>query len=475
MKNLGKIVLLLLLANIALYATVKASLEPRVAFSGEMVTYKLSMSGENIIKPALSEICGNDIVGTSSQTSIESINGNYSRSYTLSYEFMPQNSCTIEPVEVNINGKIEKSNSVELVVKEPSQDKSAPFVLTLESSKKSLYVGEPFELTFSLKQSLRAQAVDSQFVAPEFKGTWLKSESKPSRVDDGESVTTTVVYTLAPQREGNLTIEPAQLRVASRVSGVNGWGTFAPQVKWRSYYSNRLGFEVKPIPNDATLIGDFRIKTQLEKREINPNEALNLTLVVEGVGNLEDIKSFKPYIENVNVFDEKIVIEGDKLTQKLAFVSDRDFNIPAFELVFFNTATQKVEKIKTEPIAIKVRGDIAKKELTIERDLAKDDAIVVEKEVVKTVNDKTALAFAFFLGLLIGVAGMLLKSLRVKKRERSFDIKDEKLLMMKLLPYKDDADVEKIMDIVEKNIYSNEKQSVDKKLLKEIVKRYDIA
>jgi len=475
MKNLGKIVLLLLLCNMAVFASVKASLDTRVAYSGETVTYKLTMSGEDIIKPALTQICGNDVVATSSQTSIESINGSYNRSYILSYQFMPQNSCTIEPVEVSIGGKIEKSNSVKLTVKEPSQDKDAPFTLSLKPSKTSLYVGEPFELVLTLTQSLRAQAVDSKFIAPAFKGVWVKSEGKPSRVDNGENIITTVVYKLAPQREGNLTIEPAQLRVASRVSGANSWGSFAPQVKWRSYYSNKPTLQVKAIPNGASLIGDFTIKTELDKQEINPNEALNLSVVVEGVGNLEDIKSFKPYIENVNVFDEKIVLNANKLTQKLAFVSDRDFTIPAFELAFFNTKTQKVQKIKTEPIEIKVSGSAIKKELSVQRDETPKDEVVVEKEIVKTVIDKTMLGLAFVVGLALGVALMLLLPLRRAKREQSFDIKNEKLLMMKLLPYKEDVDVQKIVDILEKNLYSNAKEVVDKKLLKEIVKRHNIS
>jgi BatD DUF11 like domain len=474
MKSLGKLVLLILLSNITLFAMVKASLDTRVVYSGETVTYRLSMSGGDIIKPALTQICGNDIIATSSQTSIESLNGSYSKTYTLSYQFMPQNSCTIEPVEVNINGKVEKSNSVELTVKEPSQDKKAPFLLTLKPSKSSLYVGEPFELTLTLQQSLRAQAVDSKFLAPDFKGVWVKSESKPSRVDNGENITTTVVYTLAPQREGNLSIEPAQLRVASRVPGVNGWGTFAPQVKWRSYYSNKPSIEVKAIPKGATLIGDFSIKTELQKREINSNEALNLTVVVEGVGNLEDVKSFKPYVENVNVFDEKIVINGNKLSQKLAFVSDRDFTVPAFELIYFNTKTQKVQKIKTEPIEVKVKGDMAKKELNIQRDETPKENIVVEKKVVKTVTDKTTLILTFIFGIAVGITLMLLNALRGRKRKSSFDIKDEKLLLMKLLPYKDDKDVQRVLDILEKNLYSENKEKIDKKLLKEIIGRYNI-
>jgi len=144
---------------------------------------------------------------------------------------------------------------------------------------------------------------------------------------------------LAAQRDGNLTVTPAQLKIASRINTRDMWGSFSPNLKWRSYFSNELAVAAKPLPNGATIIGDFKITAVADKTEINQNEAVNVTLEVLGSGNLEDIQSFKPYVQNVNVFDEKIVVNKDKLTQKLVFVSDSDFTIPPFELAFFNTKT----------------------------------------------------------------------------------------------------------------------------------------
>lgn len=478
MKNLGKIVLFLLLLKGSLFADVKAFLDSRVVYSGEMVTYTLSMSGGDIQKPSITQICQNEVLSTSSQTSIESINGSYNKTYTLSYQFMPRKSCTIEAVGVKIDGKIEHSNSVKLLVKEPSQQMNAPFLLSLEASKTSLYVGEPFLVTLKLKQSLHAQAVDSKFIAPDFKGFWLKSQSEPVRVDDGEFLTTTLEYRLAPQREGNLTLKAAQLQVASRGANANSWGSFSPQVKWSSYFSNELNIRAEPLPNNASIIGDFSIKTEVKRNEINPNEALNVTVIVDGVGNLEDIKSFKPYVENVNIFDEKIEIKGDKLIQKLAFVSDANFSVPAFELVFFSTKTNSLQKIQTEAIPISVLGEGKQNELTIKRQEGSEVSSVKDEEE-KNLHDNSMLVVLFTVGLLvgicIGVAFMIFKPYFLRKNKKDFNIKDEKVLLMKLIPYKDDADVKKMMDSLEKNIYSSVKEPLDKKLLKEILKRHDIS
>jgi ElaB/YqjD/DUF883 family membrane-anchored ribosome-binding protein len=475
MKNLGKIVIFLIFFANILNASVTAKVEPKYVYAGDTATYMLTISGNNVKKPLLLDICGNDIVATGSQTSIQSINGNYQKSYTLTYDFVPQKNCTIAPVDVSIDSKIEKSNSVNVEVKPRVQDKNAEFILSFKTSKSELFVGEPFTLTLFLKQRKGAQAVDSKFIAPEFKGFWKKSESQAQRTEDSDYIITKVVYELAPQREGKLTISPAQLKIATR-SGRNNWGTFMPQVQWRTYYSNSVSIKAKALPNNAKLVGDFKLSAIADKKVVHQNEAVNVTVTVVGNGDLEDIESFKPYMDSVNIFDEKIEIKGNKLTQKLVFVGDEDFTIPSFELVFFNTKTQKVQKIKTEPISVKVSGSAPTKELKIKRD--ENNSItpqLVSKEVVVVKENYLYIALAFGVGLILGVLIMLVKPKSSKVKTSKLNIKDEKVLFVKLLPYKEDAEVASILDTLEKNLYSKSKTALDKKVLKEVIKRYSIS
>lgn len=476
MTNLGKITLFLILITSSIYASVTAQVSPKILYAGDTATYILTVEGSDIKKPLLNDICGNDIIGTSSQTSIRSINGDYQKSYTLSYQFVPTKSCTVDGVEVEIDSKVEVSNSVKMTVRPRVQDLNADFTLSLSSSKKELFVGEPFTLTLLLKQKNDAKAVDSKFIAPDFQGFWVKSEGAANRTEDGDFIVTKVVYELASQREGKQSIKPAQLKIARRV-GVNNWGTLIPQVKWSSYYSNELEIISKALPNGAKIVGDFTINAIAQKLEVNPNEAVNVTLSVLGKGNLEDVEGFKPYIADVNVFDEKIEIDGDRLTQKLVFVSERDFTIPSFELAFYNTRTSRVEKIVTEPIEIKVRGNVQKSEVKITRD---ETPIIQRAEIVpQEVNpqkDYVTILVAFIVGLVLGVVGMLFKNRSSVKKVKKLDLKNEKLLLIKLLPFKDvDSEVASIVEVLENNVYSKEKKVVNKKLLKEILARYDIS
>ena len=477
MKNLGKILFLLFLIPNALLATVVSSVNYSSVSKGEMVVFSLKINGSDIQRPIINTICDTDVISTSSQTSIEILNGDYQKSYVLSYQFMPQKSCEIKPIDVEIDGKIETSKALKVEVKPMSQDKNADFLLSLKTQKKELYVGEPFELTLEFKQKRRAEAVDSKFITPPMKGFWIKGESQPERRDDGEYAITTVRYILAAQREGDLKIEPAQMSIASRSSSRDVWGSFAPQIKWRSYFSNALDLNIKPIPLGAELVGEFTISSKADKTKISPNEAVNVTIEVHGSGNLEDIKTFKPYLQDVSVFDEKISVAGMKLTQKLALVADNNFVVPSFELKFFNPKTNKIETISTSEINVEVSGQKVKPELKIKRDETQPSVVEKKEElqVVKRGFSTMWMSLIFALGIVFGIVLMILKPWSMFTSEKSLNIKDERVLLVKLLPFKDDKEVQDILDILENNLYSQDKKIIDKKVLKELLKKYEIS
>jgi len=470
MKNLGKILLLFILQN-SLWAGVVASVDSTSVTRGDMVTYTISMSGEDIKKPIIDSLCGSDIISTGSSTSIKSINGNMKRSYELSYQFIPTKSCVIEPVEVGIDSKKFKTKEIKIDLKEVTNSNDKDFILSLESNKKDLYVGEEFELTLLLKQKNRVRFVDSRFVAPKFNGFWIKKEFKPQKFQEGEYVITKIVYKLAPQRESLQTIKPALLKIAKRVKGRDMFGFMSQNVKWKNYLSNELKLDIKPIPNALKLIGNFKIDVEFDSDEVKLNEPFNLTIKVNGKGNLEDIESFKPYIKDVNIFDEKVVVKDSLLTQKIAFLSESNFTIPPFELKFFNLDTNKTETISTKEINVKVKNAKPKEELVIKREIVKSEPKIV---VNVTKNSYFELSIFFILGTIFGVILMLLSPWNYFKKDiKSVNLKNPKILLIKLLPYKDNDDVKEIIEMIESNFYGDKRDTLDKKKLKAIVKKYN--
>jgi len=473
MKNLGKIFVIFLLSWHTLFAGVKSSVDNHLVTLGEGVTYTLTLSGDKIEEPNIDQLCGEDILSTSSQTSVTILNGKYSKNYILSYRFMPTKNCTINPKKVVIDGKTHQTKKIKIKVVATKKD--ADFILNLSTKKKDLYVGEEFDLSLTFKQKIGSNAVDSKFETPKFKGFWLKSQSKVKRHKDGEFSVTKIIYHLAPQRVGKLSLGRVKLDVASRVNGRDVWGSFIPNIKWRSYFSNLLTLNIKPIPDGANLIGNFSIDAKVDKTKIEINQAVNLSIKIKGEGNLEDIDSFSPKIVGANIFNEKPIVKNGIFIQKMAIVSDSSFTIPSFKLKYYDKKTKTVKTIKTKEIKIEVLGVPKSKELVMKKaqeikpDI-KEKQVVVEKLVIS----KTYIILAFIVGLLLGVVLMSLKKgIRFEKKQ-TLNLKDTKLLMIKLLPFREDKEVQEIVDALERNLYGGDDTKVDKKLLKTIIKKYKI-
>ena len=260
------------------------------------------------------------------------------------------------------------------------------------------------------------------------------------------------------------------MKIASRKNKKNYWGGFFPEVKWRSYFSNDLSIESKALPSGVSLVGDFKIQASVDKTEVNANEVVNLTIKVVGDGNLEDISSFKPYLDAVSVFDEKILIQDKLLSQQITLVSEQSFTIPSFSLKTFNTVTNDIKIISTQEIQIKVKNEKVRQEVIITRDETKIKVVSSDKE---NGYSQLWLFISFLIGLILGIFIMFLKSMKFSKSTK-LDLKNHKILLVKLMPFRDDEEVENILNTIESNLYRGTKLAVDKKVLKEVIKRYEI-
>jgi len=86
-----------------------------------------------------------------------------------------------------------------------------------------------------------------------------------------------------------------------------------------------------------------------------------------------------------------------------------------------------------------------------------------------------ALLGVFIAGGCIGYLFAKRDRLHFFKNESKGSIKEPKTLLMKLLPYKEDSEVGEMIAKLEKNIYEKQNLEIEKKLLKEILKRYNLS
>jgi len=344
------------------------------------------------------------------------------------------------------------------------------FMLTLQTTHTKVYVGEPFDVTLEFEEKNDVHAVDSEFFIPTFKGFWIKKESKPKKVKKEKYSTTKIIYTIAAQRVGDLRVSKAEIRIAKNIQVPDKWGDLASQKQWSEYFSNELHVEAIALPSGVDLVGEFSIVSKVKKLEINAGEALSVTVEVRSDGNLEDIKNFNPTIEGLNILSGDTVIDGDTLTQKIIFIAENDFVIAPFVLKYFDPSVKRIKTLATKELHVKVKNAKLKEELIIK---SEEKEMGIEDENILMSFDLNMI-IVYVLGLISGILLILFKPYNFTRKQKSVSLKEPKTLLIKLLPYLDDSKVQSIIDSLEKNIYTDAKVEVDKKVLKDVVEKYEI-
>lgn len=484
MKSLGSIFIVIAALYSGLYAGVKAELSRDSVSLGESVILRLHVDANSVEEPVVSKLCGVKVISSSHSTNMQIVNGNYTKTQLFSYSFSPMATCKIAPIAVKIDGKEVLTKELTLTVKPMSISKETPFILTMESEKTSVFVGEPFKITVKLKQRHNAQAVDSKFSAPELKNFWTKAQEQGKRYEEGDYSITEVTYIVAAQKSGTLHIGRSQLQIAQRTHSRDAWGQWFPQLQWRSFFSNEIDMQVKELPQGVSLVGDFRIVAQLDKNEVAPNDAVNLTLQISGSGNFEDIGSLKPFIDGVNIFEEDAKIQASIKNgsyegiwqQKMALVSENNYTIPSINVKYFDPQSQTIKTIATRAFHVKVKGK-AKKEESVKIERSRDDNIPTQLATSIQVEDNYLWIMTLIGGFAFGVLSMLVPWKRFRKEEdvyNALNMRDEKSILNFLLNHMEDAEASAIVQQLEQKLYEGKSITIDKKTLKALIKRLHV-
>ncbi|MEA3522718.1 MAG: hypothetical protein U9R50_07065, partial [Campylobacterota bacterium] len=181
-------------------------------------------------------------------------------------------------------------------------------------------------------------------------------------------------YVVFPKRSGEIEVSlKAELRKTSREQVENA-------VIGRDnveYYQFEKAEDTLPStslhvsPIQTQLVGDFALHVRLDKEKLSAYEPLHVSIIFEGIGNLDQYKPFELDIASTDIFREKperkyrLTPEGFKgsITQKFAIVSDTNFTFPKFSLEIYNSKLGKNQHLITHEKALHVKPAFAKKEL----------------------------------------------------------------------------------------------------------------
>ena len=511
---LGKIALFLLFPLFLTAASVKITVDKPAIYPGDTVSFTIVANGKKEVKfPDIKDIEGFPIIGTSNSQSTIIINNEIKKTFSKTYTFSPSKEVEIPSFEVEIDGKIYKTNPVKIKILTPQpSSKNQKVSLEIKASKKELYVGEPVKVDIIFKKRADVKIDKVEIEEPKFENFWVKRVNGVKKGVEGEYITQTYSFIIFPQKSGKLKINPISAKIGSVVKTRRGgifddpffndpffnnpfFQSFSSKIKWEKIFSNSLEFNVKPLPDSLEIYGDFIIEAKADKTTVKANKPVNLTIQIAGEGNIDDIKKFDIEIPNAVVYadDPKIStkIENDKyvgtFTQKIAIIADRSFTIPPIEFRYFDKNLKKEVVKKTKPIKIKVIGSSqSTTPLTAKTDKIEKNKKQKEQKKEETKKDKISssskeenpfIKYLFMIiGYLLGALSILgvykfqefkqrpKKELPVIKKIKKS--KTDKELFKILLPYAKESEfIKKVLEKLEKNIYDKENNKIDKEEL----------
>ena len=485
--NLGKILLILCLPYI-LYAKVNLK-APDSFYKGEQVVFSITGTGGKIEFPDIKNIDGFLLqsAGTSNQTTI--INGVRNQSLTKNYVFIPTKDITIPSFEIKINGEIERTKPKTIKMNQVKKTTSKYYDLTISIDKRNTYVGEEIKFTLKFKYRKDLQIVSLDFAKPQFENFWVKELQSDARQNTkGQFVEQELNYLLFPQKSGKISIDPLKIGivVADDRYNRNGYGFFGTSTtKTIPVYSNKLDLDIKALPDDINVIGDFDISSTVDKTKINSGEAVAYKVIIKGRGNIDDVDEITLDIPNATIYDNPLKKEvdiknneyGGIYTKTYSIVAQNDFTIPSISLKYFDKKSLTVKTAKTKIYDIKVKS-LVKKETklqVLERPESKN--IVKEKIVTKIVetSDKEKIIY-FLLGMLVSAVLISLSLLLFKNKNR--DKVETPLIklvkksnssqeLLKLLVVY--INIDEQLDNIIYNLESNDSNNNFKKLKKEVL------
>ncbi len=365
-------ILTLLLSSFLIASKVKVKVSSTRIVPGQSLKVKLIAQGDKVKFPDIQKIASYPVESIRRASDIESrfINGELitKNQKILSFEIYPDKNLTIPSMSVEVDGKSYTTTPIKVEVTKVKVGSAGSFEIHISTDKKSIFQGEPFIVTIDAIEPLNNKSVQMQYTPPVFKDFFVKALGGEKQIHKKNKIIHRLSYLLTPQKAGILHVDSALLRIGTRdlSAPYDPFGIFGSPIRWSTLRSNSVKISVKPLPISADLVGDFKVKSTVDKTKVKANKPVNYTLEIFGEGSLEDLSDPVFDIPGATVYSDDAVIKSEVKNGKLyshwikkyVFISDQDFIIPSLKLVEFNYKTKKKKILKTKKFSIYVKGGV---------------------------------------------------------------------------------------------------------------------
>jgi hypothetical protein len=441
-----------------------------------------------------------DLVGKNSGNSTSIVNGSISQDLTLTYYFQSKKSGVfkIPGIKFLFNGKEYPCQPKTIKITKQKKDSriSGDLMLQLKPNKTSVYVGEPVRVDLQWYSARNTKGFQLEEL-PKFDGFIVKSipskTQQKIRTINGKKYLTNKNYTfiLTPIKPGKIKLP----KVTGNIYLTSGRGFFT-QTEAREISSDKITLTVKPLPIapsgviEPVIIGAFKVKTKLDKKELNVNDAVTIKITLSGSGNLNTLnqlpvnfpsafETLPPTVKN-NV---KTTINGINGSKTFEFVAiprqPGKFEIPSIKISAFNPKSEKYYSLKSEPLRINVTGSgTADVNPYISSNGGKD--VELQGSDIRYLNEVKSLSnisksqftgsFFQYLFLIIGVLGFGIGTFAFKERPQSkTEVKSNKKAKANRVAQKYLKDAKKEINGDKNKFYELVDESINKYLLAKLM------
>ena len=446
--------------------------------AGDIVKLRIMATGNIVVFPNIEKIDGVKVLSHNKRvTNVATYDyGELKKERTiLILTFAPQKDMTIPSYEVEIDGRVYKTKPVKLKVKNSNINGNHIFSMKLKANKKSVVPGEEFLVTvyFSLQKGVIVTH-EPRYNRPEFKGFFVENVDQAKSYDEGNYQVTELRYILTPHSEGNFTLGPAHAKIGlqNKSKRVSLNKHFA--MKWYKKASNTLNIEVLPLTVESDLIGEFSLDAKVATQEVEANKPVNLTIKIEGRGNLADFYFSSYELDGVTIYsnnakiDTKVVDNQiySSYSKKFVFISEKDFIIPERIFSMYDPKEGKLKELKIKAFNIEIKRS---KAITMAAKTSKpidSKEIILEENVEVMSTNRWMLVLSFILG---GVFFYILSYLPKRKQKSSKESEALKILYRHISK---DPEVEEMVRKLYARKNGDKSVVINKTRLKELIEQF---
>jgi hypothetical protein len=408
-------------------ASFTASVSKNRVVVGEQfqLSFTINTNASNFTPPDLNNFI--TYSGPNQSSSMQIINGSVSQAISINYILAAKNEgkFTIGSANIKVGNRVLNTKPIAIEVGKGSsqsqaqqgnsngrsnngaypEDVESNIFMIASASKNKVYQGEQLLVTY--KVYTRLNIVDNALSkAPSFNGFWSEEVPNPTRQTELHAeVLDGIQYQVAeikrtiliPQRSGNLTIDPLEMEVVTRVKSKSRNNNFFDQFFGGGYQdvklsisSKPLKIEVMPLPekgrpeNFSGAVGQLNIEASIKNNELKTDESCNLTYTISGKGNLKLLEAFKLKLPaDIETYDPKI---SDKINVSLDGVKGSrtfeyllipryagNFTIPALEFTYFDPQKGQYVTLPGRDFLLKVAKGQGGDGMSISRGTEKED------------------------------------------------------------------------------------------------------